>query len=277
MYTSSRASRTRPVEGTGQLAIVVHNARVTTPERALIQAAAKKMELTFPAALVDVLETLDLDSGVDPEWALYPPAAWERLRETVEELFDKEWKGLPAVVIGENQEGSFVCLVQEGDEVGPGVHLLDQKTLGLELIAEDAGAWFDSIGAVGDGEGDEDGASDPAPPADEEPAALPPIDANMLSALLGDGPDEPEPEPSPQLKRGVEVVLAALEKAELVELDGDRRPMLVSELCAVVGEARSPKDFMKRFVRTLVHSDNLEEVYGTDGVLRDVVKGAMDS
>ncbi len=247
---------------------------MTTPQRALIQAAANKTELTFPASLVDVLETLDLDSGVDPDWALYPPAGWERLRETIKELFDKEWTGLPAVVIGEDQEGSFVCLVQEGDEVGPGVYLLDQKTLGLELIAEDAGAWFDSIGAVGHGEGD-DGASI-VPPVEDEPAALPPIDANMLSALLGDAPAEPDPEPSPQLKRGVEVVLAALEKAELVELDADRRPMLVAELCAVVGEARSPKDFMKRFVRTLVHSDNLEEVYGTDTVLRDVVKAAMD-
>jgi len=251
-----------------------------TPRRALIQAAAKKTELTFPDTLVDVLENLDLDS-VDPDWALYPPSGWERLRETVKELFDKDWTGVPAVVIGEDQEGSFVCLVQEREEVGSGVHLLDQKTLGLELIAEDAGSWFDSIGAIGEFDDDPDVEAAPAapeaPPEPEEPAALPPIDAKMLSALLGgDDSGEPEPEASPALKRGVETVLAALEADELVELDADRRPMLVNELCAVVGEARSPKDFMKRFVRTLVHSDNLEEVFGTDTLLRDAVKAAMD-
>ena len=72
-------------------------------------------------------------------------------------------------------------------------------------------------------------------------------------------------------------LLDALLKDEVVELDDDRRPALVAELGTVVGEARSPKDFVKRFVRTIVHSDHVEEIYGTDDQLADYVRGAMDT
>ena len=247
--------------------------RVTTPDRAAIEAAAKQLELVFPTQIADAFEGVVLEA-VDPAWALTAPEQWERLRPAVKELFGKEWTGLNAAVIGEDQDGNFVCLVEEGDEVGVGVHLLDQGSLGLELIAEDVGAWLVSITSGGAAPG-------AAAPADDEPLAL--LDRALVNRLLG-GPvhdpdaeeEEPEPEASPQLLRAVDAVLDALIAAEAVELEDDRRAAVVAELCTVVGEARSPKDFMKRFVRTVVHSDHVEEVYGTDNQLRDLVKGAMD-
>ena len=231
---------------------------------------AAKLELSFPDWFGELFDDLD-PNAVDPEWALSPVAGWERLRDTVEELFKQRWKGVPAVVIGEDQAGNFVCLVQEGEAVGAEVHLLNAETLGLEVIAEDVRVWLSSI--VGESADPLEAEEEPGADADADSATL---DADLLSALLGKGPAPDEPEASPQLKQGVLVVLAALEDGEHVELVEDRRAMLVSELCAVVGEARSPKDFVKRFVRTLVHSDNLEEVYGTDDRLREVVKLAMD-
>ena len=107
--------------------------------------------------------------------------------------------------------------------------------------------------------------------------AAPSLDAGLLRALLGDDEPAPEPEPvSPQIAQAVNTVLDALLKDEIIELDDDRRPMLVSELGVVVGEARSPKDFVKRFVRTVVHSDHVDEIYGTDDQLADYVRGVME-
>jgi hypothetical protein len=109
-------------------------------------------------------------------------------------------------------------------------------------------------------------ASDPPAPPDDDDA---PIDVGLLlSALDGDAPRAPA---SPQITREVESALAALVSASLIEIDDDRRPALVAELCTVVGEARSPRDYLKRFVRTIVHSDHVEEIYGSDDELREVI------
>lgn len=111
----------------------------------------------------------------------------------------------------------------------------------------------------------------------DEDEAAPTLDAGLLKALLGEEAPPPEPEPlSPQIAQVVNDVLDALLKDEIVELDADLRPNLVAELGTVVGEARSPKDFVKRFVRTIVHSDHVEEIYGTDDQLADYVRRAMD-
>jgi len=111
----------------------------------------------------------------------------------------------------------------------------------------------------------------------EQDDDAPALDAGLLKALLGDDAPDPEPEPvSPQIAQAVNTVLDALLKDEVIELEEDRRPALVAELGAVVGEARSPKDFVKRFVRTVVHSDHVEEIYGTDDQLAEYVRGAME-
>lgn len=113
-------------------------------------------------------------------------------------------------------------------------------------------------------------ASDPPPPPDDGDDD--PIDVGLLlSALDGGDPSAPRAPASPQITREVESALAALVSASLIEIDDDRRPALVAELCTVVGEARSPRDYLKRFVRTIVHSDHVEEIYGSDDELREVI------
>ncbi len=244
----------------------MHNAAVTNAKRAAIEAAAERLELTFPPALVDVLEQRE-DDDLDP-WTFLGPAEWKRLRTVLDDVAGETWTGVAAVVIGSDLTGNLVCVAQEGKAIGFGVYLLDQESLGLELIAPDIESWLQTLGDEGDLGGDLD--------ADDD---LPPIPASLIGALLGTALDDappPEPEASPQLRKGVEAILAALVKAEVAELEDDRRDMLIAELCAVVGEARSPKDFVKRFVRTIVDSDNVEEVYGTDDQIGTVVKSAME-
>ncbi len=109
------------------------------------------------------------------------------------------------------------------------------------------------------------------PPPDDDP-----IDVDLLrAALMGD--DAPETPANPQMNHEVERALSALVAAELVEIDDDRRPALIAELATVVGEARSPRDYLKRFVRTVVHSDHVEEIYGSDDELREVIAKVTSS
>ncbi|MCA9606921.1 MAG: hypothetical protein KC619_15045 [Myxococcales bacterium] len=109
--------------------------------------------------------------------------------------------------------------------------------------------------------------------ADDTPPDDDPIDVALLRAALGGGED---PEPNPQMNSEVERALSALIEAELVEIDEGRRPALIAELATVVGEARSPRDYLKRFVRTIVHSDHVEEIYGSDDELREIIAKVAD-
>ena len=106
-----------------------------------------------------------------------------------------------------------------------------------------------------------------SPPEDDDD----PIDVGILRAALFGAEDEEAVPANPQITREVESALSALLAAELIEIEDDRRPALVAELATVVGEARSPRDYLKRFVRTVVHSDHVEEIYGSDDELREVV------
>ena len=115
-------------------------------------------------------------------------------------------------------------------------------------------------------------ASDPPPPDGDDDLS----DLGFLRAVLGGDAPAGDP-PSPHIAREVEAALAALVGAGLVEIDDDRRPALVAELATVVGEARSPRDYLKRFVRCVVHSDHVEEIYGSDDELQAVVARVTSS
>jgi hypothetical protein len=90
-----------------------------------------------------------------------------------------------------------------------------------------------------------------------------------LKALLGIPAQEPE-EPTPfeqSLDVALAAAVAAMRKAEVVEVEDANVEALVTELKNAAAESSSLKRLLKRVVNALVHSDHVEEVYGTDADL----------
>ncbi|MBW2315329.1 MAG: hypothetical protein JRH10_14155 [Deltaproteobacteria bacterium] len=90
-----------------------------------------------------------------------------------------------------------------------------------------------------------------------------------LKSLLG-LPDE-EPEEPTEFEKAVGAALteaiAAMRAAEIIEVEPDNVQPLVAEATDAAIESASLKRLLKRIVNTLVHSDLVEEVYGTDAEL----------
>ncbi|MBW2446135.1 MAG: hypothetical protein JRG83_09440 [Deltaproteobacteria bacterium] len=90
-----------------------------------------------------------------------------------------------------------------------------------------------------------------------------------LKSLLG-LPDE-EPEEPTEFEKAVGAALTeaitAMRAAEIIEVEPDNIQPLVAEATDAAIESASLKRLLKRIVNTLVHSDLVEEVYGTDAEL----------
>ena len=108
--------------------------------------------------------------------------------------------------------------------------------------------------------------------------------AALLSAVTGDeAPAAPEEEEEPALSGFGERLRDALERAVahlraegLVEVEDDLMPSLVAEVTEAGLDARSPKALMKRVIRTLLRSEHVEEVYGTDEMLTASLRAFLD-
>ena len=73
------------------------------------------------------------------------------------------------------------------------------------------------------------------------------------------------------LERAVE----RLCRDQQLEVDEARRPALVAELLAAAGNAETHHRMLKKVVRTLVDSENVEEVYASDDELREVIRASI--
>lgn len=87
-----------------------------------------------------------------------------------------------------------------------------------------------------------------------------------LDDLLG--PTEPEPaKPTPFTERvaaTLTTALAELRKSGMIEVEDAQLIPLTNEIIEAVLESSSVRKLPLRIVKTLIHSDNVEEVYGTD-------------
>jgi len=94
-----------------------------------------------------------------------------------------------------------------------------------------------------------------------------------LSALLREltGEEEPaEPERSPfaiKLAESIGEALRAMRSEGAIELDEGSLDTVIIEVTESGLDARSPKHLVKRVLRTLMESEHVDEVYGTDDEL----------
>ena len=99
--------------------------------------------------------------------------------------------------------------------------------------------------------------------------------AALLRAVL-EGDDlelaEPtaEPEMSPfaaRLGEALGVAIGEMRKEGLIEVEEGRVDALIAEVTEAGLDTRSPKQLVKRVIRTLLESDSVEEVFGTDDAI----------
>ncbi len=106
------------------------------------------------------------------------------------------------------------------------------------------------------------------------------IDLEALLAAVGaESTQEAQPEASEfgqQLSAALEEAVGHLRTQGLVEVTDENAAAVVSEVTAAGLDARSPKQLMKRVVRTMIDSENVEEVFGTDDMLFDALRSFLD-
>ncbi|MDJ0786864.1 MAG: hypothetical protein QNK05_08635 [Myxococcota bacterium] len=106
------------------------------------------------------------------------------------------------------------------------------------------------------------------------------IDLEALLAAVGAEPSSVhQPAASEfgeRLRAALEEAVGALREQELVDVAEDHLPILLAEVTEAGLDSRSPKQLMKRVVRTLIASEHVEEVYGTDEMLFDALRSFLD-
>ncbi|MEM7412375.1 MAG: hypothetical protein AAF430_19255 [Myxococcota bacterium] len=101
----------------------------------------------------------------------------------------------------------------------------------------------------------------------------PTIDPKLLRGLVGATEPEAE-EPTAFAKHVAEVLtraLGQLRASGVIEVEDANYAGLTEEVIAVALEASTPNKMSRKIVRTLIRSDLVEEVYGSD----DEIAGAL--
>ncbi len=106
------------------------------------------------------------------------------------------------------------------------------------------------------------------------------IDLEALLAAVGSTPTEEEApaasEFGQRLSAALEDAVGYLRTEGLVEVEDAKAPALIEEVTTAGLDARSPKQLMKRVVHTMIESDHVEEVFGTDEMLFDGLRRFLD-
>lgn len=105
--------------------------------------------------------------------------------------------------------------------------------------------------------------------------------AALIGAVTGEDPADVEEEPELsgfglQLREALERAVSHLREEGLVDVEEELVPSLVAEVAEAGLDARSPKAMMKRVIRTLLKSEHVEEVYGTDEMLTASLRAFLD-
>ena len=106
-----------------------------------------------------------------------------------------------------------------------------------------------------------------------------------LQALLRAVVDEPPEEVVPaalaspfaiQLSAALTEAIGAMRTEGVIEVEEDRIEALVSEVAEAGLDSHSPKHLIKKVIRTMIESEYVEEVYGTDEVLSVSLRRFLD-
>ena len=61
----------------------------------------------------------------------------------------------------------------------------------------------------------------------------------------------------------------------IIEVEDDSMPALIAEATEAGLDTKSPKQLVKRVIRVLLESENVEEVYGTDEAISSSIKDLL--
>lgn len=89
---------------------------------------------------------------------------------------------------------------------------------------------------------------------------------------------EAPPEPTPferQLAATLQDAISRMIKDGLIEVEESHVEALVVEMTEAGKDAHSPKHMLKKLVKVLVHSERIDELYGTDEMLMDALKAMI--
>lgn len=99
---------------------------------------------------------------------------------------------------------------------------------------------------------------------------------SLLGALDEEVPPEPETAFGQQLHAAMGSAVAYMRAEGVIEVADEAVEGLVAELTSVGLEANSPRQMMKRMSRTLLTSDQVEEVFGTDDDISSAVRRFLE-
>jgi hypothetical protein len=106
----------------------------------------------------------------------------------------------------------------------------------------------------------------------------------LLSAIMNEDDVEPEPaeEDEPPMSafglRLAAAVAAAVDQMRQegnLEVEDSEVEALVNEVTEAGLDSNSPKQLVKKVLNTLIHSDRVEEIYGTDEMLKATLAGFL--
>jgi len=109
------------------------------------------------------------------------------------------------------------------------------------------------------------------------------LSALLKAVLSADDldPDEvPEPEPAVsefalKLGEAMGVAIASMRNDGIIEVNDDSMEGLIAEVTEAGLDTKSPKQLIKRVIKTLLESDYVEEVYGTDDAISASLRGLL--
>ena len=106
----------------------------------------------------------------------------------------------------------------------------------------------------------------------------------LLNALMNDdvGDAEPDEEPEPQmspfglrLAAAVEGAIEQMRADGVLEVEDAVVDALVIEVTEAGLDSNSPKQLIKKVIKALLASDRVDEIYGTDEMLRNTLAGLL--
>ncbi len=100
-----------------------------------------------------------------------------------------------------------------------------------------------------------------------------------LRGMLGLADPGPEPEPTPfaqSLARALEQAIASLRAQGIIEVEDANLEALTAQVAGVALESASLKRLPLRLTKTLIHSDLVEEIYGTDAEISAALLPFLD-
>ena len=107
----------------------------------------------------------------------------------------------------------------------------------------------------------------------------PSADLSELLRALGEEEEPTETERSPfaiKLAESIDQALRTMCAEGAIEIDEGSLETVIVEVTESGLDARSPKHLVKRVVRTLMESDHVDEVYGTDDELGAILTRSLE-